>query len=117
MPWKDKDKQRAAIKRHYYANRQAYIDKAKKRKKRIRDWVNSQKEASPCADCGVSYPYYVMDFDHVGEKVTEINKIIYSSSIAALTKEIEQCELVCSNCHRERTYLRSTTVSARSSAD
>jgi hypothetical protein len=23
-----------------------------------------QAKARPCADCGVLYPYYVMDFDH-----------------------------------------------------
>src|SRR5207245_2408021 len=31
----------------------------------------------PCTDCGVKYPYYVMDFDHArGEKVTEVSKLI-----------------------------------------
>jgi hypothetical protein len=44
MAWKDKEKQREAIRRHYYANRQMYIDKAIRRKKEIRKWINSIKE-------------------------------------------------------------------------
>jgi hypothetical protein len=30
-------------------------------------------KARPCADCGVQYPPYIMDFDHVsGEKLDDI---------------------------------------------
>ncbi len=106
MPWKDIEKQRAAIRRHYYTNRQSYIDKALRRKKEVRGWVNKLKEASPCTDCNKAYPYYVMDFDHVGDKNIEINKLINSCSIRRLEEEIKNCELVCSNCHRIRTYER-----------
>ncbi|MEK9195788.1 MAG: hypothetical protein AAB914_00290 [Patescibacteria group bacterium] len=106
MPWKDKQKQRDVIKKHYYANKQVYIDKAIKRKKEVRRWVNDMKEASPCSDCKISYPYYVMDFDHVGPKTKSINAIIDNSSIRGIKEEIANCELVCSNCHRIRTHTR-----------
>lgn len=56
----------------------------------------------PCADCGIRYPYYVMDFDHVrGEKYKAISKI---SCISRLVVEMPKCEVVCANCHRERTF-------------
>lgn len=110
MPWKDKEKQRAAIRQHYYANRQSYIDKAMKRKKEIRQWLNSIKEASPCTDCKVSYPYYVMDFDHIGKKSSTINQLIENCSLQRLKDEIAQCELVCANCHRARTHERISRV-------
>jgi hypothetical protein len=60
-----------------------------------------------CADCGIKYPYYVMDFDHrEGEiKQYELNRID-RMSIKAILREIEKCDVVCSNCHRVRTYER-----------
>jgi hypothetical protein len=106
MPWKDIEKQRAAIRRHYYANKQSYVDKAIKRKKEIRKWVNSVKESAACLDCKVNYPYYVMDFDHIGEKKAVINKLIDNCSIKGLKEEIAKCEVVCANCHRIRTHNR-----------
>lgn len=69
-------------------------------------YVNSQK-SKPCADCKVSYPSYVMDFDHVrGEKFRNLAKMIGRNSMAEIKTEIAKCDLVCSNCHRERTYQR-----------
>lgn len=59
----------------------------------------------PCADCGVQYPPYVMDFDHVGEKSLKISESFQTSS-TRLLNEIAKCELVCANCHRIRTHER-----------
>ena len=106
MPWKDIEKRRAAIRRHYYANREAYIQKAQKRRKDLRKWLNEQKQASPCSDCRARYPYYVMDFDHIGEKKWEINKLINTGNAKRLKEELKDCELVCANCHRIRTHKR-----------
>lgn len=114
MPWKDKEKQREAIRRHYYANRQYYIDKAYKKRDILRRWVYDLKNKTPCTDCGIQYPYYVTDFDHVGEKGVKkniISKLINSGSTKQVKEEIAKCELVCSNCHRIRTYNRRTDKS------
>ena len=110
MPWKDIEKQRAAIRRHYYANRQVYIKKAKKRKKDIRSWLNNLKESEPCKDRGTYYPYYVMDYDHLRDKEADINKLLSICSMARILTEIAKCELVCSNCHRQRTFSRQNGV-------
>lgn len=59
----------------------------------------------PCMDCGQRFPPYVMDFDHVGEKRGNIAKMATSPRKAVLA-EIAKCEVVCSNCHRIRTYNR-----------
>lgn len=58
----------------------------------------------PCTDCGQCYPYYVMDFDHVaGEKVAGVGEMrLYSWD--KLFAEVLKCEVVCANCHRERTH-------------
>ena len=62
----------------------------------------------PCLDCGVEYPPYVMDFDHVrGDKLGNISSLIHNSiSIQTLRDEIAKCDIVCSNCHRERSFSR-----------
>ncbi len=59
----------------------------------------------PCSDCGVRYPPYVMDFDHLKPEEKEI-KIGQGWSITRTLAEIEKCEVVCSNCHRIREHER-----------
>lgn len=60
----------------------------------------------PCADCGVRYPPYVMDFDHVrGVKRKDVG-LMRLDSLENLMNEIEKCDVVCANCHRERTHTR-----------
>lgn len=66
-------------------------------------WIAGLK-AAPCADCGVSYPTCVMDFDHQGDKEFSIGASM-TKSRAALQREIDKCELVCANCHRIRTHM------------
>lgn len=71
--------------------------------------VNStirEKKNVPCKDCGKIYHYCVMDFDHVrGEK--EFNVASHGlRSISKLLEEIDKCDVVCSNCHRLRTFNR-----------
>lgn len=63
----------------------------------------------PCMDCGKSYPAYVMDFDHLGEKLFNIGSAVRERivSLEAIQLEIAKCDVVCSNCHRERTFGKS----------
>ncbi len=73
---------------------------------RIKAWVDDQKRI-PCADCKKSFPPYVMDFDHVrGTKVKNIAHMVARATKKELEAEIAKCEVVCSNCHRERTHQR-----------
>lgn len=58
-------------------------------------------------DCNIEYPYYVLDFDHVrGKKVENISNMAKHYTWEEILKEIKKCELVCSNCHRIRTFKR-----------
>lgn len=99
--------------RNYYANnREHHKSVIRKRTIKYRDeskkWIRELKESSPCLDCGVFYPWYVMDFDHVsGEKEGNISSMIANlGSKQKILNEIAKCELVCSNCHRARTFSR-----------
>ncbi len=106
MPWKDIEKRWEAIRKHYYANRQIYIDKASRKRQELREWVCSLKSSTPCKDCKIQYPYFVMDFDHISNKKIIVSKVINGGSWKKTKAEIAKCDLVCSNCHRLRTYKR-----------
>lgn len=49
-----------------------------------------------------------MDFDHCrGKKLSNINAMVRNGvSFDTLKKEIDKCDLVCANCHRNRTHSR-----------
>jgi hypothetical protein len=66
-------------------------------------------KAVPCADCGVRYPHYIMDFDHLPEfkKRKKISRMTFASySLETIRAEAAKCDVVCANCHRERTWKR-----------
>ena len=115
MPFKDDQTRKAYMKeysrKHYEANLERYKFRAaasnKKLRLRNRDYIKNIKESSPCSDCEKFYPYYVMHFDHIYDKngsVSDLSRA--SSSLERIQKEIDNCELVCANCHAERTYSR-----------
>ncbi len=94
---------------HYQKNKEYYYALQEERVERNRRRLREAK-AVPCADCGNQYPFYVMDFDHrPGEK-----KCFNLSAANVQTRlcwakfeaEIAKCDVVCANCHRERTYQR-----------
>jgi hypothetical protein len=63
-------------------------------------------KSGPCMDCGGVFHYSVMDLDHVrGEKRFALALAGHYSK-AVVEAEIAKCDLVCSNCHRMRTFKR-----------
>ncbi len=93
--------------KHYKANKKKYAMQTKKNRYRLRECINKIKDV-PCTDCGNEYPPYVMDFDHVSDdKVDCISRMVNTAmGKATILREIDKCEVVCSNCHRIRTYNR-----------
>ena len=85
-----------------------------KQKAHLHKYLRDIKEKSPCADCKINYPYYVMDFDHVrGRKHKNVMELIPSLSKKKIDEEIAKCEVVCSNCHRIRTHERKIKKTGR----
>jgi hypothetical protein len=77
-----------------------------------------QAKARPCMDCGESYPPYVMDLDHRdGTKILNVGAMT-GHSPDKVQAEIDKCDVVCSNCHRLRTFNPILTITCpASSAD
>lgn len=101
--------QRAYVRDHYLRNVAYYLAKAKRsNRKRVEVIRRALQElkAVPCADCGGVFPGCAMDFDHVrGVKAFNVGEAVRRSK-TALLREAAKCDIVCSNCHRRRTYLR-----------
>ena len=110
----------------YKAEKDAYNERKRKTNKRYKirnkdevsaiyksNYIKEQKN-KPCMDCGILYSYYVMDFDHrnPSEKLGNLARMI-AFSFEEILEEIAKCDVVCANCHRERTYGKSDKSSIK----
>lgn len=104
--------------------KRAYAKNAKQRARNLKDPTYNRAQSKrhrderrellialknrPCEDCGVQYPRYILDFDHVrGTKIFNLKlSCTRFRSINAIIAEVEKCDLVCANCHRERHHQR-----------
>jgi hypothetical protein len=94
-----KECQREYSKQHYY-------ERNERQRQRLRE-ILQQAKSTPCQDCGVQYAPHIMDFDHREgvDKFDHVGRLILYTK-RKLLEEIAKCDIVCSNCHRERTHLR-----------
>lgn len=91
--------------KNYAEERQYRKNYSKENSKKLKEY----KESLPCTDCGVYYPSYVTDFDHISDNKSANIGNMMSRGWPRILKEIEKCELVCANCHRERTHQRAVS--------
>ena len=91
---------------HYVRNKRQYLDRNARTFAGRRAFLRQMK-SRPCADCGIQYPYYVMDFDHREglQKNFSLSRV-EGVTLRTIQREIEKCDVVCANCHRERTHQR-----------
>lgn len=123
--WKRKDRNQRQVycrscrahygREHYLANRQRYVERARLRKHAVRlartEFLIHYFEDHPCVDCGETDPV-VLEFDHLGGKAFTISTELAYRSWETILAEIEKCQVVCANCHRRRTALRSGALRA-----
>lgn len=65
-----------------------------------------QAKKQPCVDCGRQYHWFLMEFDHLRDKVSGVSWLAGRVSAKKILAEIDKCELVCVLCHRIRTWNR-----------
>lgn len=101
-----------SVRKHFYQKNIEKYKKISKESKKIltpikREFIKSLKDF-PCKDCGIKYPFYVMDFDHLPEFKKEIKmaNCAHHYSDKKILEECKKCDVVCSNCHRVRTWKR-----------
>lgn len=107
MAYKDPEKQRQYQADWHQQNKAERTSRQRNRRREYAEYLNKIKNV-PCADCGVRYPPHVMDLDHLPQfrKLFNISKLSNIPSWDKLYEEVAKCEVVCSNCHRIRTWER-----------
>lgn len=86
---------------HYVANKERYKECARKRKTVVRDWLKEYKKTLNCNRCPENDPVCLV-FHHKDPVKKEINisaAISNRWTIKRVLKEINKCEVLCSNCH------------------
>lgn len=77
--------------------------------------LRALKELLPCTDCRKYFPYWVMDFDHVGKKILAMRDLRTRArlTLESFAAELSACEVRCANCHRRKTFERRIGRAAR----
>lgn len=84
------------------------LERNKRHRETLRDFMTEFLLTKKCTDCGIK-DIRVLEFDHLPEykKDKDISIMMGASySLDRIKKEIDKCEVVCSNCHRIRSYER-----------
>lgn len=92
--------------------RRSYRERNKYRltkKAELKAWISEIKTRRGCADCGYNAHPAALDFDHIpgAVKLAGVSSLVeHVKSKTIIEAEILKCEIVCSNCHRIRTFNR-----------
>lgn len=111
VPHKDPADRTSAARRRYASDpkwKAQVQQKTAEYRLRNQTYVNELKARTPCADCGISYPHWIMQFDHLGTDKSGAVSVLAARpvSLTRLQAEVAKCEIVCANCHFDRTHRR-----------
>lgn len=89
----------------YYNNsnkRKEYVKGGRKKdRERAKEFIANVKKNSTCKNCGDTR-WYVLDFHHRNDSEKSFNiSRGHTKGFSTLQKEIDKCDILCSNCHRE----------------
>jgi superfamily II helicase len=117
--WKQKDRGsrqsickpcfREYVKQHYQDNAEKYKASTAvnrpKYKQQVREYVIQYLKTHPCVDCGEA-DIDVLEFDHIVSIGSGARPLWQATSLRAAQREIDLCEVRCSNCHTRRTRVQ-----------
>ena len=82
-------------------------ESSKRRRDKNYEWVWSLKSKTPCSDCGQIYHPSIMEFDHKDPSAKRgMVSGLMNCNLQTIQAEIAKCDIVCSNCHQYRTFVR-----------
>jgi hypothetical protein len=99
---------RSRSKEHYNENKEYYRKRNERSRKELAQLIKQYKiKHNICTDCKLPHPPWRLEFDHIDPKLkTAEVSTLTSFSKEKILKEISKCQIVCANCHRDRTYYR-----------
>jgi hypothetical protein len=90
----------------YLSNCKVCASKRKCKSQAIFTAKMAEIKNKPCMDCGLKFPACAMDFDHRDRK-TKLFSFNCIRPWKTVLIELAKCDLVCANCHRIRTHIKS----------
>lgn len=102
MGTKDKEKRRKQNLRYYEKNKEKWTKYRKKQRKESKEFVHKARSGG-CERCDENHPA-CLDFHHRNPDEKEFSlRDVHSQkySLERIQKEIDKCEVLCSNCHRK----------------
>ena len=109
MPYKDplkkKEKQQGYSKKHYDENVNKVKATTKKTKSSFKQKWKDFKDTLSCLECGTNHPA-TLDFHHIDPemKSKSVHQLVRAKSYRKALEEVEQCLVLCANCHRVYHY-------------
>lgn len=103
MPYKDPEKQKAALKDFYSKNSRAYKDRNNKRRKELKIWFKEYIKDAKCQRCPEDH-YSCIDWHHIDrttKRDTVSALLTQMRNKAIIIAELEKCIPLCANCHRK----------------
>ncbi len=87
----------------YHGNEQIHIHSVAKRRKKTKRMA-VEHMGGKCIVCGYSKYPEVLEFHHRDPSTKEFNLGLggLTRSWERIKREVEKCDLLCANCHRER---------------
>jgi 5-methylcytosine-specific restriction endonuclease McrA len=78
----------------------------KERNQAKRAYLNEVKLESGCVACGYNAHPAALEFDHLDPttKLFHVGSRFSSVSFSKLKEEVSKCQVLCSNCHRIKTF-------------
>lgn len=93
--------------REYHDKHRDYFRAKRKAAALAKRRLINDLKSKPCVDCDVKFSPWVMQFDHRDPSLKSFNLgNAESRTLAQIHAEAGKCDVVCANCHAERTYLR-----------
>ncbi|MDO8495580.1 MAG: hypothetical protein Q7S32_03625 [bacterium] len=98
---------RTLIKKHYYNNRNYYLQKTSKRNLKNRlaaqSFILDYLSRHPCVDCKEA-DVRVLEFDHQRDKFKAVSHLVTGRyQLYKIKEEVDKCDVRCANCHRRKT--------------
>jgi len=88
-----------------YKDRETQREWERKRRKEFRSFINKVKtDLGGCQRCGYNKHPEICDFHHKENKNFKINRNAATRSFESIKGEINNCELLCKNCHAEEHF-------------
>lgn len=84
----------------------AKSEHVKRRQREKREAVDAYKLERGCENCGYREDARALDLDHRDRvsKVGNVARLVSSASRDRLLAELSKCRVLCSNCHRIKTF-------------